>query len=63
MDKVKIAFQCPESMLFEIGDMGKAPDQKLTNSELKILMKLMPNHNWIVIKWSAPIEQKDKNKT
>lgn len=55
MKEVKIAFEDPDSRLFEINRLGSnEAQQKLTKEEFKKLELLMPEVNWIVIQWVKP---------
>lgn len=55
MKETKIAFQDPDSKLFEINRLGSGePEQKLTKEEFQKLESLMPDVNWIVIQWVKP---------
>lgn len=53
--KVKIAWQNPETNLFEIKVLGaESPDQILNEKELETLMELMQGFSWIIITWNKP---------
>lgn len=54
MKETRIAFQDPDSRLFEINKLGNAPQQRLTALEYLKLQKLMPNTKWITITWVSP---------
>lgn len=53
--ELKVAFQDPDSRLFEINRMGsKEPAQKLSEEDFKKLQSLMPTVSWIIVQWVKP---------
>jgi hypothetical protein len=53
--KIKVAFQDPDTRLFEINKLGSNdPELSLTDDEYLKLQKLMPNTKWITIQWVKP---------
>ena len=55
MNKVKTAWQNPETLLFEIKDWAT---DKITHSlnekDLQTLIELMPGYKWIIVEWNQP---------
>lgn len=55
MKQFKVAFQDPDTGLFEINstEVGK-PSKVLTEEEFKTLQSIMTDVNWITILWMEP---------
>jgi hypothetical protein len=58
--QIKIAFQDPDSRLFEINRLGsKEPAQVLSEEQFRKLQSLMNNTKWIIVQWAKPPDRQE----